>query len=483
MTIQSFATRVLSCAVVAGSLLLVACDADLTGPEESLVTAGAQSAEARDDSHQGARRVKLCHRTGSGAYTKITMADAALGVHIAHGDGAIGDPVPGMAGYEFDANCRPVEQEEEEAPPSLDPSSITAGANHSCGLDASGAAYCWGYNDRGQLGDGTTTSRSEPVAVDMTGVPAFAMIRAGGSHTVALTVDGQAYAWGSGSFGQLGNGTSSTSARPVAVTMPDGVTFTTIDAGSDHSVAVASTGDAYGWGYNVYGMIGNGLTSNRNVPVVAYMPADVEFTAISAGQSHTVALSSTGAAYAWGSNAMGQLGAPVELRAERPTAVTMPAGATFTSIEVGSYHNVALDADGAAYAWGGNGDGQLGDGSYTSRDAPVPVTMNGETFRAVSAGGSHTAALTTSGEARAWGWNGDGQLGDGSGSSSTVPTAVAAPAATTFSAISAGSGHTLALTDAGTAYGWGYNPFGQVGDGSTTSQITPVAVAGGIIFQ
>ena len=349
---------------------------------------------------------------------------------------------------------------------------ITAGEYHSCGLSTSGAAYCWGSNGNGQLGDGTVQGRPTPVQVS--GGLTFTSIEAGSFHTVALTSTGAAYAWGHNGNGELGDGTATHRAAPVAVS--GGHTFASIGAGSNHTVALTSTGAAYGWGYNGEGQLGDGTYTTRRAPVA--VSGGLTFTHISAGSSHTVALTSAGAAYAWGYNANGELGDGTNASRTEPVAVS--GGRTFTSISAGSNHTAALTSTGAAYTWGYNGIGGLGDGTYTSRNAPVAVS-GGLTFTSIAAGGYHTVALSSTGAAYAWGHNGDGELGDGTTTQRTAPVAVSG--GLTFTSISAGVFHTLALTSAGAAYAWGHNGDGQLGDGTTDQRNAPAAVSGGVGFQ
>jgi hypothetical protein len=213
------------------------------------------------------------------------------------------------------------------APPILT-ETITAGNTHSCGLDESGNAHCWGNNSNGRLGDGTTTNRPTPVAVQMPLGVSFVSISGGGSHTVALSTTGAAYAWGNNGNGRVGDGTTTNRPTPVAVQMPEGVSFASIDAGGFFTVALSTTGAAYAWGENgYYGQLGDGTMADRLMPVAVQMPEGASFAAIKGGQFHSVALSTTGAAYAWGSNGSGQLGDGTYT--ERHSPVTVVGGITF----------------------------------------------------------------------------------------------------------------------------------------------------------
>jgi alpha-tubulin suppressor-like RCC1 family protein len=457
-------TRALTLALSAGFLLLAACDAD--DPTSPLEAPGGPLMAAMS-------KTDVCHRTTDGDFTKISVADAAYDIHIAHGDGGIGDPVPGMTGYNFDDGCQPVEA----AGLDLIPATITAGGSHTCGLDLSGEAYCWGNNWHGQLGDGSTTGSHTPVAVVMPTGASFAAISAGEAHTAALTTTGIAYAWGSNYEGLLGTGTPvANSSTPVAVLMPPGESFAAIDAGDFHTVALTAKGAAYGWGFNWDGQLGDGTTTDSGTPVAVVMPAGESFIAISAGREHSVALTGTGTAYAWGANWDGQLGDGTTTESSTPVAVSMPAGESFAAISAGWEHTVALTANGAAYAWGSD-----------NTSTPVAVAMpTGVSFAAISGGARYTVALTSTGIAYAWGRNMDGQLGDGTTMDRSTPVPVDTDQS--FAAINASFGfsfrgmHTAAITTTGAAYAWGSNAEGKLGDGTTTASSTPVAVSGGITF-
>ncbi|MFN5929625.1 MAG: RCC1 domain-containing protein, partial [Roseiflexaceae bacterium] len=166
-----------------------------------------------------------------------------------------------------------------------------------CALTSAGAAYCWGYNMFGQLGDSTNTHMSTPVTVILPAGVTFASISVGQNHTCAITSTGTAYCWGDGSSGEIGDGTPGHAFAPIPVSMPAGVTFTSITAGVIYTCALTSAGAAYCWGNNYYGQIGDGTTTDRTTPVAVSMPAGVTFTSITAGVIYTCALTSAGAAY------------------------------------------------------------------------------------------------------------------------------------------------------------------------------------------
>ncbi len=322
---------------------------------------------------------------------------------------------------------------------------IVAGSGHSCYLDPSGSVRCWGSGSNGELGDGATSQRSIPMPV--VGLSDATQISSTYQHTCALRATGQAVCWGHGAQGKLGHGISASSSVAVAVSGLTDAVF--VDAGQDHSCAVRATGRVVCWGANDAGQLGDGTTTGSAVPVeVAGITDAVRVSA--AGSRYygwSCAVRSSGQVWCWGSNHNRQLGdgtttdrlAPVRalgisdavevdgassrqcaLRASGAIScwgswVTTPEVvggiSDAISLDVGSSHVCAGLADGSARCWGDNLSGQLGDGSRTSRSSPTAVRDIGGVL-VVTAGGSHSCAVAASGDAWCWGDANVGQLGD-----------------------------------------------------------------------
>jgi alpha-tubulin suppressor-like RCC1 family protein len=344
--------------------------------------------------------------------------------------------------------------------------SLSAGFAHSCGLSPAGGMYCWGSNFDGQLGDGTTMQRNVPTPIPSEAP--FLSVVAGGQHSCGIAYNNEAYCWGQNGSGQLGNGTQNNTTTFVAVT--GGLTFASIAAGEQHTCALTTTGTAYCWGRNGSGEVGDGTTTDRFSPVA--VAGGLTFTSISTKIGHTCALTSAGAAYCWGRNLSGQLGDGTTNNSSAPVLVS--GGHVFATLSATAEHTCGVTTTGTTYCWGLNASGQLGDGTTTQRTTPTAVS-GGLTFASVSPGGNgFTCARTTAGAAYCWGINNVGQLGDGTTTQRLTPTAVGGGLA--FSTVESGFAHVIAIATGGSGYAWGGNTQGQLGDGTTTARSTPTLI-------
>jgi len=335
----------------------------------------------------------------------------------------------------------------------------------------------WGDNQFGQLGDGTTSSRDTPVKVQLPAGTKVTSMRAGCGHTLALTVTGHVLAWGYNGDGELGDGTTTSSLTPVRVKLPQGSRVTAVWAGCFHSLALTATGHVLAWGSGSLGQLGNGSTLSSDIPVRVKLPNGTRVKAISAGSGHSLALTATGHLYAWGANSAGELGDGTTANAATPVKVKLPKLTKVTLIAAGEGHSLARTSTGRVLAWGDNTDGALGNGATTNSFTPVRVKLPvGTKVLALFGGCVQSLALTATGHVLAWGDNSTGALGNGTTTNSAIPVRVKLPVGTKVTAIASGCDHNLALTATGHVLAWGFGVLGQLGNGATASSDLPVRV-------
>lgn len=351
---------------------------------------------------------------------------------------------------------------------------ITVGDDHTCGLTNRGGVRCWGSNYDGQLGDGTRTYGSA-TPVNVIGLAGgVSAISAGGRHNCAQMMTGAIRCWGHNYSGQLGNGTTNRSSMPMD-TFGLESDVAAISAGYGHSCELTNAGAVKCWGDNMYRQLGS------DTPVMRYVPQEVSaassgVSAISTGSWHTCDLTDAGGVRCWGQNNNGQLGDGTTNGSSAPVDAT----GLVTGVRViaaGAIHTCALTNSGGVKCWGHNGQGRLGDGTTTKRLTPVDVYGLTSGVSAISAGTWHTCALMNTGGVKCWGWNGNGQLGDGSQSEQHTPVDVSG-LASGVCAITAGHSHTCALMNTGAIKCWGENEYGQLGDGTTAERYVPTDVSG-----
>jgi alpha-tubulin suppressor-like RCC1 family protein len=359
---------------------------------------------------------------------------------------------------------------------------VTSGEHHSCALTQAGEAWCWGSGQAGELGNGELAGSNVPVPVATQ--LRFITVSAGQAHTCALTENGAAWCWGWNAYFQRGNTMDTATARPVAVT--GGHRFVALDAGAHHTCALKDDGSAWCWGYNRFGQVGDGTTNTAGQP--AAVQSSLRFTQISAGGHHTCGLATnpTGSnVHCWGANAVGQLGAGTDtLLSTVPARV---AGAVrLSQISAGFDHTCGLDHT-QLYCWGGNGHGQLANGSSFPHGLPGATSPtsspSGVGFRSVSAGTFVTCGIAIDRRAYCWGHGSAGQLGNGDTSDHFHPQAIVLQPTQlhrgdllTFSTISPGSEHTCGSTMENIVYCWGSGSLGQLGRAGTFSALLPLRV-------
>ncbi len=362
------------------------------------------------------------------------------------------------------------------APPPFEATVVAAGDQHVCAIAVDSFTYCWGYNEQGQLGNGTNETRTVPtlVSTDQT----FTSLTAGRYFTCALNAEGAAYCWGDNSSGALGNGVSGGGSADADQSTPVPVStdlrFTALAAGQVHVCGVTADAETYCWGAGSSGQLGSGETGTQTTPVRA--AEGIQVVALTPGSdSNMCALDTDGAAWCWGSNAFGQLGTGDKYNNSQPVPQAVSGGLVFTQLTHGRTFACGLLGDGTISCWGDNRDGQLGDGTTDERLVPTLVDTD-ITFASVFAGTAHTCGLDATSAAYCWGSNGFGQLGDGTEGGGVVSPAPVS-GVLTFISLSPGEEYTCGITTDSAVYCWGSNRDGWLGDGTQDARFEPTPVA------
>ncbi len=342
---------------------------------------------------------------------------------------------------------------------------LGTGFSESCGVTTANLTYCWGDNSGGALGGGSSVdSSTTPVLVY--GGHIFATVGVGNSFACGATTSSTAWCWGTGNAGQLGNGATSNSSVPVTVS--GGITFASVTG----PCGLATNHTAWCWGDNSSGRLGNGTNSNSSVPVA--VSGSHSFVQVAAGSNaHACGVDTSNAAWCWGADNSGQLGNGATTNSNVPVAVT--GGLQFSQVSAGSGgQSCGVTTAHAAYCWGSNGNGLLGNGGGGSSSSPVAVS-GGILFAQVSSGTSSNCGVDTSGNAWCWGDGVAGELGNGVSAPSSVPVQVSG--GYRFAYVSAGGSNNCGITTGGAVFCWGSNSSGQLGNGTTTSSNVPVRVS------
>jgi alpha-tubulin suppressor-like RCC1 family protein len=344
---------------------------------------------------------------------------------------------------------------------------LSAGGYHTCDAKQNGTLWCWGFNEGGQIGDGTTVDKYYPWQVTAMG-SSVVEVAAGFDFTCARKNDGTLWCWGYNYDGEIGDGTNTTRTLPVQVTAL-GNNVAGISTGDQHTCARRTDGTIWCWGNNAYGQLGNGTTTSSSTPV--QISASGFFIEISAGGYQTCARTGDGTLWCWGENNVGQVGDGTTTNRLTPVQVT---GLPYPAAEIsaGEDHTCARLTDGSLWCWGWNYHAQLGDGSHTDSWVPINVDRLGTSVTQVSTGRDFTCARKTDFSLWCWGYNDYGELGSGNTLEETIPTAVVG--LPTVKEVSGGQYFTCADDYTGLTWCWGSNLTGQLGNGTTTSSYTPV---------
>jgi hypothetical protein len=385
----------------------------------------------------------------------------------------------------------------------IDPDFISAtrtfavGETSVCGIDAAAALDCWGDNSDLQFG-ASGPAHSSPFTPPALQSGFVQLSFGNGQFFCGIKADRSAVCWGRSGFGQLGGGTAGNSPANLPVSVAGGVSWANIFTGRLSACGVSTSGTGYCWGSNQWGEVGRASVpmAGSNAPAsLTTAPAPVDgvltFKSIVAGWLHACGITTSGAAYCWGANGAGQLGiGTIDTNRTHRSPAPVVGGLQFIQLSLGSVYSCGITVDHQAYCWGENFTGQLGDATTANRGSPTLVA-GGQRFAFIAAGSgfasgstatvppsgqaqvAHVCALTETGAPWCWGWNGAGQLGDGTTADHTTP----APVSGSLQLTSLGLGGSATCGRRGNAiWCWGGNVFGQLGNGTVASSSVPVLV-------
>lgn len=305
---------------------------------------------------------------------------------------------------------------------------LDGGTDHGCGVTPSSRVLCWGASVRGRLGIGPVASDTLPVPVEIAG-PRMRLVVVGAAHACGLTTDGDAFCWGDDTDGQIGDGLlpSLDDFEPAPVAVGGGLKFRTLSAGAlgNHTCGISFDGRGWCWGRNDQGQLGTG-SSNDVATAPTAVAGGHTFAQISAGSRHSCGVTVAGTVLCWGANDSGQIGDPSGAAASTPRPVSGLPGGSFAAVAAGDAHTCAVATNGAALCWGSNDRGQLGSGVLGGTTAtPVPV-IGGHTWDRIDAA-IHTCGTTVTGTAFCWGEGASGEIGNGDWELKVAPEPVIDP--------------------------------------------------------
>jgi len=333
--------------------------------------------------------------------------------------------------------------------------------------------WTWGFNSSGQLGTGTTVSRSSP-GTTAGGGTTWCQVNAGNAHTVAIKTDGTLWTWGGNTTGILGTGTTVSRSSP-GTTAGGGTTWCQVSAFNAHTVAIKTDGTLWTWGCNNAGQLGTGTIVSRSSPGTT-AGGGTTWCQVNAGNEHNAAIKTDGSLWTWGSGAVGRLGDNSIVNRSSP-GTTAGGGTTWCQVS-SSNHTAAVKTDGTLWTWGENASGRLGNNSTVNISSPGTTAGGGTTWCQVNAGNEHNAAIKTDGSLWTWGCNGTGRLGDNTVLNRSSPGTTAG-GGTTWCQVSIACASSAAIKTDGTLWTWGCNATGQLGTGTTVSRSSPGTTAGG----
>jgi alpha-tubulin suppressor-like RCC1 family protein len=329
--------------------------------------------------------------------------------------------------------------------------------------------FSWGNNNHGQLGDGTTNERHTPGSIG-NDTNWYQISCSEDHYSLAIKSDGTLWAWGYNNYGQLGDGTTTERHSPVQIGKESN--WSLVKCGELHTLALKTDGTLWAWGNNNTGQLGDGSTNNKSFPV--QIGTDKDWLTVACGWKFTLALKIDGTLWGWGYNGLGQLGDGTTNNKISP--VQIGNDKDWVYLDCGEFHTIAIKSDGTLWAWGANNFGQLGDGTTTDKHTPIQIGSNQYCYKSTMENSQNvnTEAIRTDGSLWGWGWNFNGELGDGTKIQRNSPVQIGT--SHNWLQVASAEIHTLAIKSDGTLWAWGTNGHGQLGNGTTSYSHSPIQI-------
>ncbi len=357
---------------------------------------------------------------------------------------------------------------------------VATAFSNTCAITAQGAAFCWGTNTGGQLGDSSTTASNAPRRVILPSTVRLVAVSVGSRMACGLAATSAVYCWGDNANRGIGSATVLANPAATLVDPPTPMTFKAIAVGSAHACALNTLGRVYCWGINSQGALGNNETANSTVPVAVAAPAGVTYTTLASVSNAVCAATPAGAVDCWGFNDSGQLGNASTVTSRVPARALVPANVVVRSLVGGAngFHFCAVTSTDALYCWGRNAGGQFGAAKQFENSTPVAVPVpNALRVRSAGVGTTSLCIVASDNRVHCQGAGGRGEMGNGATAEQLVFAPVQAPSGVVFDVVRSGFQTACALSTTGALYCWGAGTSGQIGNGVSLDSAIPISIA------
>src|SRR6056300_1251736 len=358
---------------------------------------------------------------------------------------------------------------------------------HTMVIATDGTLHGFGLNQYGKLTGSNRVYRT-PILINSGSLSgkSVSSVACGTVHTMVIATDGTLHGFGTNGNGQLGDGTYTSRPSPVLINggSLSGKSVSSVACGPSHTMVIATDGTLHGFGYNHFGQLGDGTTTNRPSPVLINggSLSGKSVSSVAGGQNHTMVIATDGTLHGFGLASSFQLG--VQTQTIIFTNRGSLSGKNVSSVVCGANYTMVTATDGTLHGFGYNGQGQLGDGTTTTRTSPDLInggSLSGKNVSSVACGYYHTMVIATDGSLHGFGYNGYGNLGDGTTTNRLSPVLIngGSLSGKNVSSVTCGYYHNVVTATDGSLHGFGYNGGGDLGDGTTTDRTSPVLINGG----